>query len=350
MDPIKITSKTHVMISGGAGFVGSHLSRRLLRAGARVTILTRHVHRPAATQLAQEGAVVIPCDLSSSERVPSPDHLRTADILYHLAADVSVGSPALTAANVEGTRRVLDLVSDLKIPYVVYASSIEAQGLGSVDGIPLREEHPCHPLSDYGVSKARAEELVAQWACASGGQVLTLRIGNVYGPGSAWLLQPFIMALLGLFPLSHVWASLKHRLFQPLYIDDLIDGIVSAAGHRLTGLYNLTGEEPVTVDGYLCTLAALLQMPERLSQIPAASAAPARGIPADIAYLLMGTPERCHRAYDNGKLRSAIGTYARWSLARGLASTLQWFHRSDDWPALLRMAQAHTGESLCMSH
>lgn len=352
MEHIKLTQKTHIMISGGAGFIGSYLSRRLLRAGAKVTILTRHIHAPRAAQLAQEGAVVIECDLSSPDRMPSPGRLRPADVFYHLAADVSVSSPTLWAANVEGTQRALALASALHVPYVVFASSIEAQGLGSDHEIPLREDDTCRPVSDYGVSKAKAEEIVAQWASDSGRKTLILRIGNIYGPGSPWMLQPSLMALLGLSPLTPAWAQLQHRMFQPLYIDDLIEGMIAAVNHGLTGLYNITGEEPVTVGGYVHTVASLLQMLDRLASVQASAPAipTTQGLAPDFAYMLMGAPDRCHRSYDNSRLRADIGSYARWSLARGVASTLHWFQGTGTWPALLRMIQSRRGEGVCTSH
>ncbi|HMS85139.1 MAG TPA: NAD(P)-dependent oxidoreductase [Nitrospira sp.] len=352
MEPVTLTSKTHVMISGGAGFIGSYLSRRLLKMGSKVTILTRHIHAPRAVQLSQEGATVIECDLSSPNRVPRGERLLTADMFFHMAADVSVSSPALWAANVEGTQRALALASSLQVPYVVFASSIEAQGLGSDQEIPLCEKSACRPVSDYGASKAQAEKLVAQWVSETGQKALTFRIGNIYGPGSPWMLQPSLMALLGLAPLTQAWAQLQHRVFQPLYIDDLIEGMVSAVNHDLTGLYNITGEEPVTVGGYLHAVASLLQIPERFSTIEASTLpqASVQGIPADFAYMLMGNPECCHRSYANTKLITSIGSYVRWPLARGLASTLRWFQQTGSWPALLHMVQARRGAGLCMSH
>ncbi len=353
MEPITITSKTHVIISGGAGFIGSHLSTRLLKSGARVTILTRHVQAPRAVQLAQQGATVIPCDFSSPDLIPACDKLPAADVFYHLAADVSVSSPKLWAANVDGTQRALDLTTALKIPYFVFASSIEAQGLGSDQEIPLREEQSCRPVSDYGISKAKAEELVSNWGNASGRRALILRIGNVYGPGSAWFLQPSLMALLGLSPLRHAWSQLQHRVFQPLYIEDLTEGMLRAVGQGLTGLYNITGEEPVTVSGYLHALAGLTGMTDRLSLIQApltGTERPAQGIAPDFAYVLMGTPERCHRSYDNTKLRTKIGSYARWSLSRGLASTLHWHQTSGALPALLQAIRQRQGAASCTSH
>ena len=337
-------SRDHAIVTGGAGFIGSHLSRRLLEAGSRVTILTRHVEAPRALELAGAGARVVACDVSSPERIPDPDTLGPADVLYHLAADVSVSGPGLWAANVEGTVMALELAAALDVPQVVVASSIEAQGPGADHEIPLREDAPCRPVTDYGVSKARAEAVVAEWTRTHDRPALVLRIGNTYGPGSAWFLQPSLLALLGVTPLRRAWPLLGHRVFQPLYVDDLVEGMQRAASRRLTGCCNATGAQPVTVDGYLEALASLTGLGAALetTRVPLEGDVPsAEGLAPDFAYVLMGAPERPHRAYDDAALRVAIGEYQRWSLARGLAATLRWYH---DCGALASLLQAVRGQ------
>ncbi len=353
MDLIKIMASNHIIITGGAGFIGSHLSSRLLSAGARVTILTRRVGSPRAVQLARQGAKVIPCDLSSPAGVPSPDTFSPAQIFVHLAADVSISNPGLRATNVEGTRRALSLATALKVPYFVYASSIEAQGPGSDREVPLSEEAPCRPVSDYGASKVEAEGLVLNWSYPQNRHGLILRIGNIYGPGSAWFLQPCLMSLIGAIPIRHVWPLLQHRTFQPLYIDDLIEGVMRAVAKQLDGVYNITGEERVSIGAYLQKLADLTELREQLARIqmpPDGSEPATRPIAPDFAYILMGNQEQCHRVYDNAKLRTQIGEYARWSLVRGLAATLSWYQTSGGLPALLSAIRLRQGARSCASH
>ncbi len=353
MQPIPLGRGCHVLVTGGAGFIGSYLTRCLLERGAEVTILTRHTDAPRALQLAGSGARLVACDLSVDHGIPSIDPIPSPHIVIHLAADVSVSSPTLWAANVEGTKRALTLADTLGASYFVFASSIEAQGLGSDDEIPLSEEAPARPVSDYGRSKARAEAPVAAWGQAPDRNALTLRVGNIYGPGSAWLLEPSLLALLGATPIRHAWPLLGHPRFQPLYVDDLIEGITRAVSQRLTGTYNITGEECVTIAEYVEKLASLLGLTEQLAGMwlphPAGEPIPSALAP-DFAYVLMGSPERCHRSYDNGKLRSAIGAYARWSLSRGLASTLQWYDACGALPALLNTARQRQGAHACTLH
>jgi nucleoside-diphosphate-sugar epimerase len=340
----------HVIVTGGAGFIGSQISARLMKEKTLVTILTRNPSAPRATSLAQQGCKVVACDLADQQRIPRPDILEPADALFHFAADVSVSSPTLRAANVDGTSHALALADALAIPYVVYASSIEAQGLGADHEIPLREEMPCRPVSDYGQSKGQAEKLVTEWGSLPGHRSLVLRIGNIYGPGSAWFLHPSLLALLGATPIRAIWTKLRHRLFQPLFIDDLVEGISRSVDRRLAGTYNMTGEEQVTIEGYLATLASLTQLTDRIQLMRAPAEPSGRSLPImpDFAYVLMGTPERCHRSYDNSRLRAEIGPYVRWSLPRGLAATLKWYDTSGQLPALLASVRRQPGAMTCM--
>lgn len=344
MDPLGPSRTTHAVVTGGAGFIGSHLSTRLLALGQRVTVLTRHTEAPRARQLAAQGARVIPYDVASSAASPWLEGLGPVHYVYHFAADVAVKGPGVWKTNVEGTQRALALADTLSAPYFIYASSIEAQGPGSADDGLLSETDPARPVSDYGASKVKAEALVDDWNRPPQRHALTLRIGNIHGPGSAWMLESALMTLLGVASIRSVWDRLRHRLFQPLYVDDLIDGILRAVGQRLTGLYNITGAESVSVERYLETLCELIGMADRLDEIrtQATMTSPTPVAP-DFAYFLMGDEARRHRTYDNRKLRSCVGDYSRWSVARGLASTLRWFHESDRLAALLHVVQRQRG-------
>lgn len=353
MEPVKISSKDHIIITGGAGFIGSHLSRRLLSEGKKVTILTRNISTPRAQSLRTLGANLISWDCSISQKLPNLQGMAGAKVFLHLAADVSVASPLLQPTNVEGTERALELAEVLKIPYFIYASSIEAQGLGSDQEIPLPEEALCHPVTDYGISKVEAEKIVENWGPKNDKKYLILRIGNIYGPGSPWFLRPSLLALVGASSICSIWAGIKARKFQPLYIADLVEGVLRAVNQRLGGLYNITGEEPISIEDYLHKLSRLTGLTEQFSSIQEGAlhvGQPTQKIDPEFSYFLIGEPDRHHRVYDSGKLRREIGNYARWPLVRGLGATLQWYHTTGALPALLTSLKGQQGGQLCMSH
>jgi nucleoside-diphosphate-sugar epimerase len=321
------SSKTHVLITGGAGFIGQRLAGALLASGARVTVLTRNVGRPAAQELRRRGATLVGCDVSTLEPA---DLARVADgstVLCHFAADVSVAGPGLRATNVDGTRRLLDAAAALDVPYVVAASSIEAQGPGSSADVPLAEDAPARPVTPYGETKLAMEQVVRDWSAATGRPAAVLRIGNVYGPGSPWLLRASLAALVGAAPLAGAYRALASRELQPLYVDDLAQAVRRIVDARPAGLFNVAGAERVTLAGYLFTLARLAGLERRLADVAAAAPADGRpepGLDPDLAYFLIGRPDAPHRVYDSRRIQDVIGAYARRALDRGLAATLAW--------------------------
>lgn len=327
MDRERIGSKTRVLVTGGAGFLGARLSAALLAAGARVTILTRNVGRPAAQDLRRRGATVVAGDVATLAPAALAPLVSEPTLLCHFAADVSVAGPGLSATNVEGTRRLLDAAAALDVPYVVVASSIEAQGPGAAAAVPFVEDAPPRPVTPYGESKLAAERTVADWTRATGRACAVLRIGNVYGPGSPWLLRPALAALVGAAPLAGAYHALAVRELQPLYVDDLVRAVVAVLEARPAGLYHCTGAERVTLAGWLATLARLVGLEQQLEAIVRAAPAEPRaeaGLDPDLAYFLAGGPDATHRVYDSGRLRAAIGEWARRPLDRGLAATLAW--------------------------
>lgn len=350
MTLLTIQRHTPVIVTGGAGFIGSHLTRRLLADGLSVTILTRHVDAVRARDLAAQGARVLRADLAQGDRLDTAQ-LPTGAWLFHLAADTSVAGPGVWAANVEGTRRTLELADRVQSPYVLFASSIEAQGLATDQEAGLAETAPCHPVSEYGRSKLEAEALVSAWGARPGHRAAIVRIGNTYGPGSPWLLQSALLMMLGRGSLFTVWDSLRHRRFQPIYVDDLVEALVRTAAARLEGLYNATGTKPVSLEDYLVHVASLLGLREQLAsclRFSPASVLATHPVPPDFAYFLMGDQTRCHRTYANAKLQTEVGDYARWSLPRGLAATLAWYRHCGAFQALLTAAHS-TGAQPCTS-
>ncbi len=327
---LKGLNNSHVVVSGGTGFLGSILCTALQESGARVTVLTRNPASPKASMLARGGVRVIPCDLSLVPDLSVWREFQPAALVCHFAADLSLGGPSVAAVNVHGTRHLLAIAEALQAPYVVFASSIEAQGPGFLQEIPLAEDGPCRPVSEYGRSKVDAEEIVLSWGRQSNRAALILRIGNVFGPGKSWPVLPLLSALGQVDRFRRVWPLLRHRLFQPLYLQDFLTGLCRAIQHRLTGVFNLTGSTPTTIDGFIDRLLRLIGVDNLPHLNPETQCNDAREAQdaaidfPDLAYFFLGDGLRIHRGHSDAKLRGAIGNYATWSLERGLAATLQW--------------------------
>ena len=171
-----------VLLSGGAGFIGSHVAEALLGRGHKVTIVD---------------------DLSSGKRenIPEGGHLYEADIrsgcaeifedfrpeaLCHQAAQMdvrrSVREPDFDAeVNVLGTIRLLQNCIEYGVGKVVFASTGGAV-YGEQQGFPATEDHPQYPLSPYGVSKLACERYLYYYLAQYGLPYVALRYSNVYGP------------------------------------------------------------------------------------------------------------------------------------------------------------------------
>jgi len=171
----------HYLITGGAGFIGSHLVEWLLAAGHRLTVIDdfstgRRENLPPHPELA-----IVARDLLGLTR----EHLKGPfDAVAHLAALPSVSDSwtqlaKAHAINLTGTVRVIELAQQLKIPRLVFASS--AAVYGDTDVVPIEETQPLRPASPYGLQKKASEEY-GRLLAGRDFSFVTLRFFNVFGP------------------------------------------------------------------------------------------------------------------------------------------------------------------------
>lgn len=189
------------VITGGAGFIGSHLSRHLLEKGHHVTIVDRlstgaHFNLPNSPKLRLLIKDIAYCSVE--------DFVSPIDGLVHLAADASVARSWLFLEdvhqnNLSNVLKIIELSKSLNIPRIVFASS--AAVYGSNANLPIVETEICHPISPYGLQKLSAERYLELFASQVGFSTISLRLFNVYGPGQlpnseyAGVISKFIKAL-----------------------------------------------------------------------------------------------------------------------------------------------------------
>jgi UDP-glucose 4-epimerase len=173
-----------VLVTGGAGFIGSHLTERLLARGDRVVALDdlstgRREHVPAGAEL----AVV---DVADKAAVADVVAGAGFDAVLHVAGQASISRSFETPerdlrVNVEGTLSVLDACVAARIPRLLFASSMTVYG--EPDALPTPEDAPCAPVSNYGVTKYAAERYVQIMGARADVDldVTSLRMFNVYG-------------------------------------------------------------------------------------------------------------------------------------------------------------------------
>jgi UDP-glucose 4-epimerase len=172
-----------VLVTGGAGFIGSHLVKRLTERGLEVTVLD-NLSTGSLKNLAEvKAARFVKGEIA--DRSITGELMRDADAVIHLAAIVDhetcLRDPALArAVNVNGTRILLEEARRSDVQRFVYASS--AAVYGHVTEVPIREDSALAPISPYGVSKAEAEQHCLEYAQTYGARAICLRFFNVFGP------------------------------------------------------------------------------------------------------------------------------------------------------------------------
>jgi UDP-glucose 4-epimerase len=295
------------LVTGGAGFIGSHVVDSLLRDGYEVLVVDDlsagdAARLPPAAQLAK-------IDITDTAALDGAfDEFRPAAV-YHLAAQASVTAsvtdPARDCAvNVLGTLNVVEAARRHAAPLVFTSTGGALYG----DGVPVPtpEEQPALPLSPYGASKLAAEAYVRSWSAAHGVPNAVLRLGNIYGPRQTPHGEAGVVAIFS----YRLWAGEPCTLYghgsptrDYVHVLDVVAGLRAASGH--TGIYNIgTG-----IETDVATLYA------RLAEAAGSSAEPA------LAELRPGEVRRS--CLDAARARSELGWSPRVPLDEGLARTYE---------------------------
>jgi UDP-glucose 4-epimerase len=246
-----------VLVTGGAGFIGSHLVDALLSQGEDVAVVD-HLKRPPRQWVAhamQRGVDLHVADVRDLESLMPAFTSARPDVVLHLAAQVdvrrSVADPAFDAqVNVAGTVSVLEAARHAGTRRVVLAST--AAVYGDPQEIPTPETAEIAPLSPYGTSKAAAEWYLAQYARLHGLSTLALRMANVYGPrqdpkGEAGVVAIFTGAAIDGQPVTIFGTGEQTRDY--IYVDDVVAAWLAAARSDVTGALNVsTGRQSSVVE------------------------------------------------------------------------------------------------------
>ncbi|MFZ5815424.1 MAG: NAD-dependent epimerase/dehydratase family protein [Bacillota bacterium] len=298
----------NTLVTGGAGFIGSHLVDRLLREGHRVVVVD-DLSTGARANL-PPGAELHIRDICS----PLEEIFRTArpEVVFHLAGQVSVPRSVEDPhrdlqVNTGGTIRVMEEAARWQVRKVVYLSSAAVYGIPR--SLPLTEESPIQPISPYGLSKWTAEEYVRLLGGTRGVAFSIIRPANIYGPRQTAEAEGAVVpAFLDRFlnqtdPVIHGRGD-QTRDF--LYVADMVEALIRAM-HAADGLtLNISSGRPVSILDLWQQLADLIgwQRPPRFGPVR----------PGDIPHSVM----------ENRLAGTALGWEPRYTLAEGLAETLAW--------------------------
>lgn len=242
MNAVPPLTDKRMVVTGAAGFIGSHLSSSLLRAGATVTGIDRRNPQQDQTAAANLADLLSAPNFSYAvadlRTAPLGEHLRDVDVVFHLAAIPGVRpswGPRFedyTSCNILATQRLMDAATQLHVPRVVVASSSSVYG--ATDGSPSKESDPPRPTSPYGVTKLAAEQLCLAHAarddCPT--TAVALRYFSVFGPRQRpdMFIQRALTATMTGQPLQLFGHGHRRRDFT--FIDDVVAATIAAATAR----------------------------------------------------------------------------------------------------------------------
>ena len=313
------------LVTGGHGFVASHLARALLERGDAVTVLD--LAPPPLSGLVLQGVApeveLVEADLCDARRVEGAVDAGEFDVVFHLAAQTLVGpamaDPVATfEANVRGTWTLLEACRRADVPALVVASSDKAYGPS--DELPYREGMQLRPASPYEASKAAADAIALSYRPAYGLPVAVTRFANIYGGGDlnfSRLIPEAVAAVLdGRRPSIRSDGS-PERDF--LYVDDAvaaylaIEHEVGAGGPAAGEAFNAGGERPHSV----------AEVVEAIATVAGDGLDPEYG---------PGNPvgEIDRQYVDSAKLRELTGWRPEVELRDGLGRTLEWYRRHSE--------------------
>ncbi len=321
-----------ILVTGGTGFTGKALVRRLLDDGHQVVALD--FQEGLKTQeLRDWGAEVVIGTVTDRDVVDRC--MQGVDIVHHLAAafrQLNVPNSYYWDVNVQGTRNVLEAARREKVRKFVYCSTCGVHG--NVDHPPGNEDSPINAADYYQQTKYEAEPIVLEYQ-QKGLETTILRPAAIYGPGDP---ERFFMIFKrvnkGTFPMFGNGKTLYH----PLYIDHLVDAHVLAQepGKGLGQAYLIADEEYIEIETLVQKTAAALGVEVKIPHFPVLPVIVIGHICEKVCKPFKITPPifprrvdwyRQNRAFSIDKAKRDLGYAPQISIDEGLRRTADWYRQ-----------------------
>lgn len=331
---MKQADSRSVLVTGGTGFVGSHLVELLLRKGFAVTCMVRDPDR--LRWLAGSKVRLVKGDCSDPESLASA--VQNISLLFHVAGlTKAIRSRDFYEVNHRGAKNLLTACSrhNPGLRKFILVSSLAAAG-PSPDGRPVTDSDLPRPVSDYGKSKLLAEEETLRYKDVF--PVVILRPSAVYGPRDRDMYELFRWAAKGLT----IEIAGGERFINPCYVEDLAAAMVLAAEQetRTGSIYFVAENRAYSWSEFRQTLLQTGGVNARNIKIPS-WAASLIGLASEAAGLLRGTALITNRQKvreaaekywlcDCAKIERDLGFSSKFPLKRGLEVTWKWY-RENGW-------------------
>lgn len=314
------------LVTGGAGFIGSHLVEKLLAKGHAVSILDDfndfydpQIKRANIAAVADH-VQVHEVDLRAAEAVRQLFHREKFEVIAHLAARAGV-RPSIAApqlyydTNVSGTLHLLEAACAVGIERFIFASSSSVYGVSKA--VPFSEDlHLTQTISPYAATKIAGEFLCSTYSHLYKMRVVALRFFTVYGarqrPDLA--IHQFTRRIDAGQPIDQFGDGTTRRDYT--YIDDIIQGVVAAMDYDgpLFDIFNLGESETIELRELIASIEQALGRKAQINQLPEQ--------PGDV-------PLTCA---DISKARTLLGYDPQTPLSAGLPKFVEWFRRTNNVP------------------
>ncbi len=319
-----------VLVTGGTGFTGKALVRRLLDEGHTVTALD-YKEGLKTQELTDWGAKVVIGSVTDKAVVEKA--MQGVEIVQHMAAafrEMDVPESYYDEVNVDGTRNVLEVAKNAGVKRFIYTSTCGVHG--NVDNPPGDETAPIQPADYYQKTKYQAEPIVLEYYSSEMPCVI-LRPAAIYGPGDPErFFMIFKRVASGKFPMFGSGKTLYH----PLYIDNLVDALMLAMqpGKGDGEAYLIADEEYVEIEDLVKRTAKALGTEIKIPHFPIMPLVVAGHICEKVCKPFHITPPifprrvdwyRQNRAFKIDKAKRDLGYQPKVDLDEGLKRTAQWY-------------------------
>lgn len=306
-----------IVVTGGAGFIGSNLARHLSNENNHVVVIdnlsTGHLENIQDLIAAEKIEFI---KGSITELNVLQDAFKGCEYVFHEAAlpsvPRSIKEPLLTnQVNISGTLNVLVAAKDAGVKKVIYASSSSVYG--DTPTLPKKESMSPNPLSPYAVGKLAGEYYCQVFTSAYGLPTVALRYFNVYGPHQdpaseyAAVIPKFITQVLNHQHIVMYGDGEQTRDFT--YVSDVVRANILAAESKISGVFNMAGGKRITLNDLAQTIMTLCK--NKVDVIN-------EGVrPGDIK----------HSLADISKAKKGFGYIPKYDITEGLKETIAWFQK-----------------------
>ena len=313
-----------VLVTGGGGFIGSHLVEKLITLGATTRALVQYNSRGSWGWLDQSPLAkqveVVAGDICDADSVSGATD--GVEIVFHLAALIAIpysytAPESYVRTNVLGTLNALQAARRLGVTRFLHTSTSEVYG--TAREVPIKETHPLQGQSPYSASKIGADKIAESFHCSFGLPLVTVRPFNTFGPRqSARAVIPTIISQL-LDGAGVVKLGSLHPTRDLNFVANTVEGYIAAATHdaAIGETFNLGSNREITIGD--------------LAQLLIQSVGTDARIETDSQRIRPAASEVERLLADNAKAKALLGWEPRVTLEDGLLRTIEWLRENRHW-------------------